>query len=164
MNAKNQELSELLEESIKVEISVADLYSLYTHIFEEDKDFWWRMSNEEKNHAALLKSGRLYLQQDILPMDLLYHGLSTLEDINRQLNLKIEEWKKTAPSKETAYQYALELEESASELHFQKILETEKLADSFDSKVLTIFKNLALGDKDHAIRIRVLMDGLGLGA
>ena len=38
----------LIEESIKIESNVSELYGLFYQIFEEDKDFWWQLKIEER--------------------------------------------------------------------------------------------------------------------
>ena len=55
----DKELSRILDESIQLELNVADLYLSFCHAFAEDKDFWSHLAEEEGNHAALLRSGKL---------------------------------------------------------------------------------------------------------
>lgn len=162
MDGIDSNLSDLLEESIEIELSVSDLYSFFSDFFNEDQEFWWKLSLEEKNHAALLKSGRLYLKQNILPAEILYEGLQELRDINKHIKETLDEWLLKRPAMEEAYQLALTTEETAAELHFQRILEVETGQKTMQNRIIKIFQNLNLGDKDHAVRIRVLMVARGL--
>jgi len=52
-----EKLNELLEASIELEQCMSELYFLYTNLYPEDREFWWKLANEEINHASLLKSG-----------------------------------------------------------------------------------------------------------
>ena len=47
---------EILDQFIGLELSVADLYTLFYNTFPEDEKFWWTLLLEEKNHAALIRS------------------------------------------------------------------------------------------------------------
>ncbi len=117
----DNETSKLLDESIEIELNVSKLYILYSNIFSEDKDFWWKIALEEQNHAALLKSGKKYLKFGILPEEAVYHDLKKLLESNSKIKSLIEDYEKRPPSMEEAYRAALRLEESASELWFQKL-------------------------------------------
>jgi len=63
-------LTKLLEEAILLELHVSKLYLLFSKLFPEDADFWWQICLEEKNHAALLKSGKtLFCHRNFFPMN-----------------------------------------------------------------------------------------------
>ncbi|MBI5199502.1 MAG: rubrerythrin family protein [Nitrospirae bacterium] len=148
----DNEISKLLDESIEMELNVSKLYNLYSNNFSEDRDFWWTLSIEEKNHAALVESGKKYLEFGIFPDEAVYHDLERLVESNREIKGLIENYEKRLPLMEEAYRTALRLEESSGESHFQKIMEKDS-----DSKIIKIFQDLNKGNKDHAQRIRKKM-------
>lgn len=148
----DNDISKLLDESIEIELNVSKLYLLYSNIFSEDKDFWWTIALEEQNHAALLKSGKKYLEFGILPEETVYHDLKKLVESNSEIKSLIEDYEKRHPLMEEAYRNALRLEESAAELWFQKIMGTDS-----DSKIIKIFQGLNSMNKNHAERIKSLM-------
>jgi len=147
------EMEILLEEAIKLELNAGDLYMAYSEAFKDDRSFWWQLAIEEKNHAALLKSGRIYLERGMLPNELLYQNINDIRAINDDLRSRIEACKLNPPDKKEAYDFTCRFEESAVELHYQKIMST-----ATDSKIAMIFKKLGNADKDHAERIRSLME------
>ena len=75
-----EHIRELLQVSIHLELQVSELYLLYHETFQQDKDFWWKMALEEKNHAALLKSGRLYLEMGMFPAELIHGKIEVLNE------------------------------------------------------------------------------------
>ena len=136
-----------------LELLVSDLYLRYSETYPEDRDFWWWMALEEKNHAALLKSGRIYLERGILPEEIIHSSISVLREANIYISALVERAGATTPlPMEEAYREALRIESSAAEIHYQKLMETDS-----DNKVIAIFKLLGGDDKDHAKRIEVLM-------
>lgn len=146
------EIQHLLRRSVELELNVSDLYSLYSRLYEEDIDFWWKISIEEKNHAALLRSGEQYLTLGIFPREVLLSKLDVIEEANRDIKENIRKFRDEPPDWETAYRYALFLENSAAELHFQDMMTEET-----PNRVLKIFQSLAGNDKDHARRIHALI-------
>lgn len=148
----DDQMTKLMEEAIGLELNVSDLYLLFYELFPEDMDFWWKISNEEKNHAALLKSSILYLKIDMFPYDLLYKNLKDLQKTNISIKEKINLYRTIKPAKDEAYSFAYHIENSASEFHVQSVL-----SRSSDNKVLKILKTLNKDDNDHADRILQLM-------
>lgn len=150
---KTASLSDLLEMAITMEFRASDLYRLYSGIFEQDRDFWWRLSMEEQNHAALLKSARNFIKVGKLPGSLLYARVEGIRAVADTVERRIAEYRQTPPTAFDAYHYAHAFENSAVELHFQKTMQEESPSD----KVTEIFQNLGQGDRDHAARIEALM-------
>jgi hypothetical protein len=64
----------------------------------------------------------------------------------------LKQFKNIPPSRELAFNTALEIEASAGELHFQHFMDKET-----NSKIDELFQFLNRGDKDHAKRIRSYM-------
>lgn len=146
-------LSELLEESIRVELNAGKLYRLYSEIFPEDKDFWMRISMEEMNHASLLKSARQFLKLGKLPEKSVHPDIETLKGMNALITSRMDEFRSKKPGMLEAYAFAQELESSAAEEHFQAIMSGQE-----EDRVLEIFRKLAGADLDHAGRIGALRD------
>lgn len=48
-------LHDHLEESIKLEVNLAKLYTVFNDLFPEDEEFWFQLAMEERGHAALLQ-------------------------------------------------------------------------------------------------------------
>jgi hypothetical protein len=144
----------ILDESIKLELNAADLYMLFFRLFTEDSDFWWKLTLEEKNHAALVRSIR-DIFQDVsgIPESLFLKSLEDLKKSNDEFELLIRKFKEQTPSRKEAFEAALFLEESAGELHYQ-----EFMTEAADDRISDIFRQLNGEDKDHADRIREYME------
>ena len=154
----NNDVTSLIEESINLELNVSKLYTHFFKLFPDDAAFWWKLVVEEKNHAALIRSGKEYFEPlRKFPHDLLAPLLQILKDANSRLDSLIEKYEETPPSREEAFNIALKIEESAGELHFQKFMEKEA-----NSATDNIFKELNKGDKDHAMRICRYMEEHGI--
>jgi len=148
-------LSALLEASINIELNAGRLYRLYAELFADDSEFWRRMWLEEMNHAALLKSARQFLSVGKLPDMALYPDMEVLRSMNSLIKARIEDYMSpdsSKPARLDAYRFALELETSAAEGHFQDIMQGEQ-----EDRVIEIFRKLAGGDLDHAKRIEALI-------
>lgn len=148
----NRKYAEYIDEAIKLELNVSNLYQLFSYAFEEDKDFWWQLVIEEKNHASLLRSGLTFLEHDVFPDELIPDNIELLQSSN----LKVEGFIESFNPKWTrieALNAAIDLENSAGELHFQNFMRSKKF-----SEIGTIFKNLNGLDIDHSRRIRFYKD------
>jgi len=154
----NEEVSELIKESIQLELNVAELYLVFHHAFPDDADFWWRLFIEEKNHAALIRSVEEgFMPAGILPEELLSSSLDKIREANTAIVALIARFKTAPPSREDAFSIAHKLEESAGEIHFQSFMTKET-----ESRIDEIFQRLNRGDKDHARRIRSYMEKHGI--
>lgn len=144
---------QLVEEAINLELYVADLYMVFYRAFPEDADLWWTLLNEEKNHAALIKSARnIFLNNDNFPKELLASDLETLKNFNKKLLAWISEFEQTPPTREKALNLAVEIEQSEGEAAYQMAMERPP-----ESKEMKILQQLNGMDKDHADRIRAYM-------
>jgi hypothetical protein len=152
----NKKLSQLIDESIRLELNIADIYMVFYNTFPEDSDFWWKITSEEKGHANLIKSGRdTFLDQ--FPPKLLDPSLQTLSNTSKKLISLLKEYKAKPPSRETAFNIALNIEQSTGELHFQLAMEK-----SFTSSIMKTFQELNNDCKDHASRISAYMSDKGI--
>lgn len=148
-----------LDESIKLELNLARLYTSLNDLFHEDEEFWWQLAMEERGHASLLQQKKKQQQpMEFFPENLLAGDLQALIDANSKITGLIERYTKHAPSRTEAFRTALELELAAGEAHFQEFLDTPSL-----SPAVTIFKQLNQEDRDHAERIKAYMKENGIG-
>lgn len=149
-------LNALLDECIRLELLVSELYHYYSRIFEENRDFWWRLTIEEKNHASILKSGRLFLTMNKLPKEAVCGNMQLIKETCQKVECRLEGCKTGPLAREDAYGFAMQIESSAAELHFQ-----DMLVNQTNSRVIKIFQGLGGDDKDHAQRIADMLGGNG---
>lgn len=147
-----EKLKKLLESSVELELGMSELYFLYTKLFPEDREFWEKLAKEEVNHASLLRSGHIYLEQGLLPQEIVYKDISALKSTIKWIQMLIKKYSQKEPTFEDAYFEAIKLESSTAEFHFQ-VLMTEET----DSKIVKIFQELAGDEKDHNRRILDLL-------
>ena len=154
----NNDLTAIIEESINIELNVGEVYSLFHQLFPDDVEFWWKLVEEEKNHATLIQRGQEHFEPiDMFPHNLLHRNLQDLKDTNSKLHSLIENIKNAPPSRSEAFNIALEIENSAGELHFQKFMSGDA-----SSVIDEIFKRLNEEDKEHVTRIRYYMKTSGI--
>lgn len=154
----DKNFSFLIETSITLELTVAKLYFLFHELFPEDEAFWWQLALEEKNHASLIESGqKSFGPMGKFPTGLLKGSFQELEHAIRDIESFIKQYESTPPSRETAFNTAVNIENSATELHFQLFMEKES-----DLRIDEIFKKLNKDDKDHEKRILSYMKTHGI--
>ena len=147
---ENNRLSELIEESIQLELNVADLYKLFSEALPEDNDFWWQLHLEEKSHATLIRAARdSFVKRGKFPYDLVANSIEDLKASNAKLERLIAEFKINPPNRQTACKTAVELENESGEMHYTRFMEKEA-----GNAVETVFQQLNRGDKEHEKRIR----------
>jgi ferritin len=145
----NNDIAALAEESINLELNVSEIYYLFHSFFPVDENFWWQLVIEEKNHAALIKNGLEQFEPiGEFPHEILSDSLQDLKGTNKKLRSMLKQFKNITPSRELAFNTALEIEASAGELHFQNFIDKEAR-----STIAEIFQLLNREDKDHAERI-----------
>lgn len=142
----DNENSELLKQAAQLEKDVSKLYMLYSDIFSKDREFWRQIAKEEIEHAALIEVAMDY--PDFFPKGLADSELPRVKEISDQITKTIQEYKNKPPSKDQACNYALKVESSAWELHYQKLATRMQ-----DSEALKIFQRINDGDKNHIQRI-----------
>ena len=141
----NKKMHSTIAECVSQELLVAEFYSLFARLFDEDREFWLRIMHEELEHGRLLQT-RLQdlivkgvLSEHDIPADLgaiLIQGSSITD-----LFLDLQE---TAPSRTGAFVIALALENSISERHFHALA-----GEHFPKAVQDLFGSLAQDEKDH---------------
>ena len=146
-------LAELIDECVELELNVAGIYTLFHFAIPEDAEFWWQLHQEERNYADLLRSiNETFLPADVYPDNLMLPSLETLKKTNTRLCSLLEKYRNHPPERDEAFLVALEIENSAGEIHFQKFTATKSM-----SKIDKVFQELIRDDKDHAQRIMLYM-------
>ena len=154
----NERLLFVVDESIQLELNVSELYQTFHAAFPGDADFWWELIIEEENHAALIRS----IKETFMPAgkfsdEIFLNSLETLKKHNLALCNLIKKYRAAIPSREDAFNTALEVEQSACEIHFQKFIDKKE-----KSHIERIFEQLNRDDKDHVKRIRSYMKTYGI--
>lgn len=143
------EIDQFLDQTIKLELNVSELYQLFYIKFPEDSQFWWNLSMEEVNHASLIRSiNDLIFPEGMFQMDNIEAETEKIKEVNHSILCKIEEYRNEKPTRYEAFHYALSLENSSGELHFELYMN-----ESHESRVAKIFQKLNGEDKNHALRI-----------
>ncbi len=149
----DKKLAQLIDESIKLELNVSKIYMFFCNTFPEDSEFWRKLVLEEENHADLIKSGKgTFLLPGQFPSELLVSSVQTLCETNNKLVSLLKEYNEKPPSRESAFNIALNIEKSAGELHFQLAIET-----SPTSSIMEVLQVLNKDCKNHANRILAYM-------
>ncbi len=133
----NNDITALAEESITLELNISEIYSLFHSCFADDANLWWKLVQEEKDHAALIRGGIEEFEPiGKFPHEILSNSLQDLKETNKKIRSLLKQFKNIPPSRELAFNTALEIEASAGELHFQHFMDKEtnsKLMSSFSS-------------------------------
>jgi len=154
----NQALEQLIDEFIKLELNVADVYKVFLNTFPEDSELWLRLIQEEEKHADLIQSMRsTFLLPRQFPSDLLASSRQMLAKTNNRLVSILKKYRKKPPLRESAFKVALDIERSAGEFNFQ--LATEKLPDS---GIMKIFQELNRDCRNHTKKINTYMHNNGI--
>jgi hypothetical protein len=155
----DKQLSRILDETIQLELNVADLYAGFGHVFSEDREFWSLLAVEEKNHAALLRSGKLEsLHRGQFPAKALTTNLDALLKVNKEIKALVKKHRRKQPSRASAFEIAIKVEESTGEIDFSCFMEQEG-----DSLAAKFFTRVNSEDRDHARRLRNYMREKGVG-
>ncbi len=146
------EFTALIDEAIRLELNVGKLYLLFYRQFEGDSQFWWKLALEEENHAALLKTVKQMGAMNVdIPGELLPEGMEELVESNQEISAAYDDFE-NHPERNKAFQFALKIENSAGELHYNAFM-----VNTTDSPAGAIFKKLNGMDMDHAERVRQYM-------
>lgn len=138
-----------INEAIKLEINMYKLYTLFQEIFPEDSVFWKGLASEERNHIVILRKIKPFLPYDQEFSDEFFsENINTMIQTNNKVNSLLNEFKQN-PDRNIAFEKAIEIENSASELHYQNMMNKET-----NSKLAKIFNRLNVDDNDHAKRIK----------
>ncbi|MFC1843701.1 response regulator [Thermodesulfobacteriota bacterium] len=146
-------LEQFIDEAIQLELNAADIYSIFSEAIPEDANFWLTLAWEEKNHAAVLKTGKDVLMPTYqFPGEILPNVIQVLVDTNNWLNSLKKQFLKCKPDRKTAFSIAIKIESSAGEQHFQTVMNS-----SPDSSVIKILQELCEDDIHHLKKIQDYM-------
>ena len=143
---------ELLHEAILAENNMAELYGWYAKTFQEDREFWETISQEEKKHASLIRLAQDILTEEDLAQIFINDNLDKVKEVNKELRSFIERFSKDPPEKTDAYNIAAMMESNSFESFYQS-----KMTGTPQSKSMKVFQKLNEDSKDHAKRIKELL-------
>jgi len=145
----DQAIRLFLKESVEMELNVGEVYQIFSIKFPEDYNFWWNISMEEMNHAALIESiNDIFLTEGILTPEEIEKQTDVLHKLNLIVKERIERYKLVPPTRAEAFKYGFELENSVGEFHFQFFMTSES-----NSQMKIIFQKLNGDDINHAKRM-----------
>lgn len=151
------DLDRMLEAVVRLELNISRLYLRYHQLLPEDGPFWWRLSLEEKNHAALLRSADQLAAVHGIPDGMLPERLEDVLGLNARVEACIAAASAGSVDRAAAFRCALELERSAGEVHFQTFMES-----AAEGGLARVFRSLNQGDMDHAGRVGAYMEEHGI--
>jgi hypothetical protein len=129
-------VQEVVEEAIRYEHNLAELYNEFSSLFDQDTELWWGLSVSEKEHAMLLESGRA-LFRDEFARDTVPADLEAMRASNASLESILEGLRSETPSRVEAFRISLDLERDANELTLHRILriDAEQQADEIVTRI-----------------------------
>ncbi len=141
-------LQQVVDESIRLERNVGRLYVLFSRLFEQDSDFWWKIAVEEGHHASMLKSAKAaFIDEGMFPSEVFATTLDTLLALNQEIEGDLTRFEQHSPTRSAALDLAHRLETSAIESCYQEVCET-----TADTEAHRLFKKLNQENQDHARR------------
>jgi hypothetical protein len=156
----NERLTELIDESIRIEQNVSSLYVFFAENLPLDHDFWWQLHLEEKSHAMLLRTGRdSFIKRGKFPRTIIGNSIDELTQSNIWIEEQIQYCKDNRPSRSEACKIAVKIEQQAGEKHYTLFMDKD-----VQSGVETVFQQLNRDDKDHECRIRQHLESLPSGS
>ena len=111
MELYHKELALFIDKAIDLELALARLYEVYARHITRDFGFWTKLETEEKNHAALLYTGKQFLEHNRFPNSLLPGSVQEIEKTIGIIGQVIEEFT-ARPDRDLAFEQALQLEKS----------------------------------------------------
>jgi len=142
-------IRQFLNESVSLELNIGDLYQLFSVKFPMDYNFWWKLSIEEMNHAAIIRSiNDVFLSENILPVDSIGNQTEELKNMNTFIRDRVEQYKLGSITRIEAFKFAYDIENSIGESHFELFMTAKP-----NSTVVKIFQKLNGDDINHAKRM-----------
>jgi len=148
-----ESLNKYFKASENLEKTISDLYKLYAEYFQEDSDFWYKLSDEELTHSFIWKNGREdLLSKNLFPKILMKANIKEIKKMTDKIKSIIKDFNKFCSDKIGCLEFALEIENGAIENDFQKACEEVN-----NDKATRIFKAMVNDEKNHAKRIEELI-------
>lgn len=137
---------------IKVETTVASIYSRLMQVLPKQKDFWEGLLNDEREHIAFLRDVKtLGLVTELEKMDF----APSMKEIKKSLKLTDSVSKRISDdpiSFKNALKLALKVEESIVETYSNELIAKLLSCDNEAS-----YQKLIDGEKEHIDRVRKMM-------
>jgi len=143
---------EMLQEALRAERNMQNLYALFKEHFKDDADFWEEIKNEEKQHESIVNLAKDVLTPDLMSEMFLFDNFEKLRETNNMVEDYIQNFENNTPSKEEAYNLAIRLEKGEYELFYQEAMSKKVALDQME-----IFQKLNNGCVDHAKKIEELL-------
>jgi hypothetical protein len=150
---KNDLAQIFLDEARRLELIVAELYTLLAKLFPEDHDFWHQLAQEEKDHAALIDAiganpnlSKKFVSSSAPDL------LREIQEINEWLSLLKVEFSEGKPDRKTVFDTAVKIEKSAGEINYQSFMTKQT-----DSWILIGLQHITKYDLDHLERLEKYM-------
>ena len=110
-------IKEYLIEAVNLELNMSKLYLKFSNINNTDYIFWYSLSIEEGGHVAILKN--ILSAIDMINYDF---NITEIElDELKQTNNKINDMLSHTFNRVDAFDTAISLENTAGEIHYQKL-------------------------------------------
>jgi len=150
------DIGEKIELAARLESRIGDLYLEFSKLFPQDRNFWWQLALEEKNHASILESGQVtFVPVDAFPEKLVPPDLDELLSLHSDLDSIFE----VLPTfnRKTAFQKALDIENWTVEYYYQQAMD-EKHPDPY----LLHFQKLNRESGNHIEQIQAYLESQGI--
>ncbi len=121
MNLKSkiqQAQRHLIDQLVKYESSIAELYFAFSQAYPEKVNFWLKISEAEKEHARLLQSLNTVMDQGYLFFNLNRFDQGTIDAQIKRVTKETAAVKEAPPSLLQAMAIALSIEASIVDAHF----------------------------------------------
>lgn len=150
--------SEVFNLLIDFESAISEIYMEFSRMFPNDKEFWWRIAMEEKNHAAIIQSGRdVFNSMGLFPVELTSLSVGYLKEAleeKKTLLSRVKEQPQNLTRKK-AVAIAIKIEERDIENIFQELMKIHP-----ELKSIKVFQTLNKETCDHAVRLLRYLDSI----
>jgi len=110
-------LEKFIDEAIALELNAAEIYTIFSVTIPVDSGFWSGLSWEERNHAALLKTAKdVFMPSNKFPEEILPDFVQSLSETNNWLKTLLDKFAEEPPDRQSAFDIALKIENSAVEM------------------------------------------------
>jgi hypothetical protein len=146
--------SQIIFQLVEIEKNVGKLYRIFGTIHKVDSLFWNQLAVEEDRHALLLSTHAEYITESpALHRHILATSVETLYRINSKIEGILQLCGKQSPTRIDCFTIALQIEQSAGEVHLQNVHESPD-----DNIAVQVLQSLSSADSDHADRIKRYME------
>lgn len=142
-------IEEIVTEAAKFELEVYNLYKRFESAFPEDSGFWKEISDEEKEHAAILRRSLSFEDEKKETLNIVSSvDLESFRSVWHRLDNYKQDFEKN-PTSETAYKISLKIESNIVELGYEKFMTSMP-----ESNLKKVFQLMNGESKNHIERIK----------